>query len=81
MKTARRCRSCKDVIEEDWWTKPAYCFSEQQRALAAQYCEECGREKILGILEAPDSPWDRLGQRGEGWADASDPGSMDSQED
>lgn len=66
MSKARRCRSCKDVIEEGWWEKASYSLTDRQMAEASNYCEECGREKLLGILEAPQSPWQRLGYRDEG---------------
>lgn len=73
MSKARRCRSCKDIIEEGWWEKASYSLSDRQMAEAFEYCEECGREKLLGILEAPQSPWQKLSRR----ADESSPGEED----
>jgi hypothetical protein len=58
---ARRpiCKACGDPIEEDWWTKVEYMMEAGQIALAARYCEDCGREVILGRLESPRSEQQR----------------------
>lgn len=60
MATSKRCRSCGDCIEEGWWEKQMYVLTPQQVEFAQQYCEECGREKLLGIVEAPKSGWERF---------------------
>lgn len=59
----RYCETCGDPIEEDWWMKSEYMMEAGQMARAARYCEDCGREIILGQLHAPRSEqqrWSRM---------------------
>lgn len=55
----RVCQACGDPIEEDWWTKVEYMMEAGQISLAAKYCEDCGREIVLGRLELPRSEQQR----------------------
>jgi len=59
MARRRSCEACGDPIEEDWWTKVEYMMEAGQMSLAARYCEDCGREIILGRLELPRSEQQR----------------------
>lgn len=59
MARPRVCQACGDPIEEDWWTRVEYMMEAGQMALATRYCEDCGREVILGRLELPRSERER----------------------
>lgn len=74
MVSERRCSACGDPIA-DWWTKAEYMMEAEQIAVAAHYCEECGREKVFGCLESPRSQQSRM-QR-ESWQALGDESGTD----
>lgn len=59
MAKRRTCEACGDPIEEDWWMRVEYMMEAGQMAKASRYCEDCGRELILGRLESPRSEQQR----------------------
>lgn len=75
MARERRCSACGDPIEDNWWTKAEYMMEAGQIALAARYCEECGREKVLGYLESPRSERSRM--LGDGWQELGEESGTD----